>query len=336
MADTGGDPPVVIMADTDYAVSGVNCFPDKTPSGTFASECLAQQAQDVSGADDSTVWVMTSVVILIYAAFFSLIMYSCFAKSRASWVNARYIQFDVEAQQSGPKPRGPVDFATNFSPLEAEWRKAFIGKVYTILGMQLFVTFLVSAAMMQFGGAELVRWSHQEGAWAFISSFFAVFGTLIALMCFRHKYPHNFLLLVAFTLSMSFMVGMVCTTYAARGYSALVLEAFAITSIMFIGITAFTMQSKIDFSFLGLGLGVAFLGVFVWLFFAALVFPYFVWRQVYCLVGILLFSLYIVYDTWVISNDLAYDEYILGAINLYLDFINIFLFVLECLTGRSD
>ena len=57
--------------------------------------------------------------------------------------------------------------------------------------------------------------------------------------------------------------------------------------------------------------------------------------QVYALIGSLIFSLYIVYDTWVITNTLSYDEYVIGAINLYLDFVNLFLMILRLLSGGS-
>ena len=67
--------------------------------------------------------------------------------------------------------------------------------------------------------------------------------------------------------------------YAARGLSSLVVEAFAITSIIFVSLTLFTIQSKIDFSFLGAGLFVALFGLMVWSFFAMYIFPSFVFRQ---------------------------------------------------------
>ena len=40
---------------------------------------------------------------------------------------------------------------------------------------------------------------------------------------------------------------------------------------------------------------------------------------IYAIIGCLLFSGYIVYDTHMISNKLSPDEYILGAISLYLE-----------------
>ena len=44
---------------------------------------------------------------------------------------------------------------------------------------------------------------------------------------------------------------------------------------------------------------------------------------VYAAGGCLIFSGYIVYDTYLINKKLSPDEYIMGAISLYLDFINL-------------
>ena len=207
--------------------------------------------------------------------------------------------------------------------------------MYSILGCQLFVTVFTSFVMMQFGGASLMSWMLNDGSWTFTTSLIGVFVSLIALMCYRQTYPHNLLLLTIFTFLMSWMVGTTCTMYAARGLSALVVEAFAITSVIFIALTLFTVQSKWDFSFLGVGLGVALIGFITWGFFASLAFPSFMFSQVYALIGSLIFSLFVVYDTWVITQKLSYDEYVLGAINLYLDFINLFLMILRLLSGGS-
>ena len=68
---------------------------------------------------------------------------------------------------------------------------------------------------------------------------------------------------------------------------------------------------------------------------AALCFAFdsFAMRQVYALGGCLLFVLYILFDTTMILEYLTYDDYVMGAINLYLDFINLFLFILQLLMG---
>lgn len=40
---------------------------------------------------------------------------------------------------------------------------------------------------------------------------------------------------------------------------------------------------------------------------------------IFAIIGCLLFSGYIVYDTYLINNRLSPDEYIMGAISLYLE-----------------
>jgi len=278
-----------------------------------------------AGANSFTLNFMMIVVFLSYSFLFTFLMMSCMYTPAVGFT--RFADLEAESSYTEEQKKGPV------AELDKMWRKAFIGKVYSILGAQLFVTCAISFAMMQFGGANLMVWAVTDGAWAFSASFWGVLISLCALMCHREKYPLNMVLLVVFTLTMSWMIGMTCTMYAARGMSALVVEAFAITSVIFVGLTLFTVQSKIDFSFLGLGLSVALFGLLAWGMFAMIAFPSFMFSQVYALLGSVIFSLYVVYDTWLITTRLSYDEHILGAISLYLDFINLFLMILRLLSG---
>ena len=64
-------------------------------------------------------------------------------------------------------------------------------------------------------------------------------------------------------------------------------------------------------------------------------FPSFEMTQLYALCGTAIFSLYVLYDTHQICNRLSFDDHVVGAVELYLDFINLFMFILELLTGRS-
>lgn len=57
---------------------------------------------------------------------------------------------------------------------------------------------------------------------------------------------------------------------------------------------------------------------------------------IYAIGGTLLFSGYIVYDTYLINRRLSPDEYIMGAISLYLDFVNLFLSILRLLSSLQD
>ena len=172
-----------------------------------------------------------------------------------------------------------------------------------------------------------------EGYWTRMASFISAFALICALMVQKNRYPLNFMLLLAFTACMSYVIGITCTLYAAAGMGVLVVEAFAITSILFIGLTLFVMYSNIDFSFLGMVLPALLMILMIWGLFAMVFFESFVFRQVYALAGCVIFVLYILFDTHQVMTTLAYDEYILGAINLYLDFINLFIFILQLLAG---
>merc|ERR1711988_1496806 len=112
-----------------------------------------------------------------------------------------------------------------------------------------------------------------------------------------------------------------------------VLEAFALTSLVFVGLTIFTMQSKLDFSYLGLILPLMLFTMIMWGFFMSFAFTSYSFHQTYALMGPVVFSLYVLYDTWCITQVLSYDDYVIGAINLYLDFINLFIMILQLLSG---
>ena len=62
-------------------------------------------------------------------------------------------------------------------------------------------------------------------------------------------------------------------------------------------------------------------------------------HSIFSVGGALLFSGYILYDTSVIMHHMGPDDYVMAAISLYLDIINLFLYLLEILRmlqGGSD
>lgn len=63
-------------------------------------------------------------------------------------------------------------------------------------------------------------------------------------------------------------------------------------------------------------------------------------RLVYACLGVLLFSFFIVYDTQLIvggahKHAFDIDDYCFAALNLYLDIINLFLFLLQIFGARN-
>ena len=53
-------------------------------------------------------------------------------------------------------------------------------------------------------------------------------------------------------------------------------------------------------------------------------------------IGAAVFCAYLVYDTWRLANQMNVDDYVEGAIQLYLDIINIFLYILDILKSMQN
>merc|ERR1712186_222422 len=61
---------------------------------------------------------------------------------------------------------------------------------------------------------------------------------------------------------------------------------------------------------------------------------------VYASIGCIIFSLYIIYDTQLMVGgshkySLSPEEYVFAALNLYLDIINLFLYILQIIGNRN-
>jgi len=225
----------------------------------------------------------------------------------------------------------PDDFKYGVSVSESspQIRNAFIRKVYSILLCQIGATVIVGGIISQSSSA--VFWV-QTHIWAF---YVPLFGTLINLGLLywkRHSHPWNFVLLSTFTLMEAFTLGVMVAFFN----NVIVLQALLITLGVFIGLTLFTLQSKYDFS----GMGPFLFGGLIALCMTGLVGVFVPFSRtmdlIFAIGGCLLFSGYIVYDTYTINKRLSPDEYIMGAISLYLDFINLFINILRLLNNLQD
>ncbi|EIN11625.1 UPF0005-domain-containing protein [Punctularia strigosozonata HHB-11173 SS5] len=226
----------------------------------------------------------------------------------------------------------PDDFKYGVTVSESslEVRNAFVRKVYTILFCQILATCIVSGGLSQSPSA--IFWV-QTHPWSF---YVPLLGTIINLGFLywkRHSHPLNFVLLSTFTAMEAFTLGVAVSFYD----NVIVLQALLITLGVFLGLTLFTLQSKYDFS----GMGPWLFGGLIALVMAGFVGVFLPFSKttdlLFAIGGTLLFSGYVVYDTYIINARLSPDEFIMGAISLYLDFINLFLNILRLLNNaRSD
>jgi len=234
----------------------------------------------------------------------------------------------METPRSAPYDDLESQGKQSVSSLDVIIRAGFIRKVYSILSIQLVVTAITAATFMLHDGTrEYVL--HTPSM--FYAAMFLPLGFIMALYCYKNKHPHNMYILGGFTLCEAYTVGVICAMYQANGMGLIVLQALMLTAAIFISLSAYTLTSKKDFTFLGAGLSA---GLIVLIFWGLLnmFFPFNMgFRMVFSLLGALLFAGYILYDTSQIMHNLGPDDYIEASISLYLDIINLFLYLLEFL-----
>ncbi|MBN3283459.1 LFG4 protein, partial [Polyodon spathula] len=203
----------------------------------------------------------------------------------------------------------------------------FLRKVYSILSIQIILTTVTSAVFMY--SDSIKNFVHASPALVLISAVGSL-GLIFALAIYRHQHPVNLYLLLGFTLFEAVTVATAVTFYE---YSV-VLQAFALTAAVFVGLTAYTFQSRRDFSKLGAGL-FACLWILIIASFMRLFFHNETVELVLAGAGALVFCGFIIFDTHLLMHKLSPEEYILASINLYLDIINLFLHLLRLLEAMK-
>ncbi|XP_058830969.1 protein lifeguard 1-like isoform X4 [Topomyia yanbarensis] len=215
-------------------------------------------------------------------------------------------------------------------------RRGFIRKVYSILTVQLGITLGFIALFMYHRPTKLWVQQHPEMFWIALG---VMIVTLLSMACcdsVRRKTPMNFIFLAIFTLAQSFLLGVTTAKFSSQE----VLLAVGITAAVCLGLTLFAFQTKWDFTVMG---GVLFVAVIILMLFGiiAIFFPGKTITIVYASIGALLFSVYLVYDTQMMMGgkhkySISPEEYIFAALSLYLDIINIFMYILTIIGATRD
>eukprot|EP00922_Rhytidocystis_sp_ex-Travisia-forbesii_P019093 GHVS01028329.1.p1 GENE.GHVS01028329.1~~GHVS01028329.1.p1 ORF type:complete len:250 (-),score=12.57 GHVS01028329.1:198-947(-) len=218
-----------------------------------------------------------------------------------------------------------------------EIRQDFIKKVYGILFMQLTIT--ATFAFMCMSIPSLKKWISTDGMWLVILCSVAFLVISLVLSCCQsvaRAFPTNYILLSVFTCCLSVVVGAI--TAATNPY--IVTQAVLCTVVVSLGLTLFAFQSKYDFTSCYGALLCVLLG-FIVFGLLTLFFRQNRWLDIiYCSIGTFLFSVYIIVDTQLIIGrgklSLSEDDYIVAAMMLYLDIINLFLYILRLLQRLQD
>uniref|UniRef100_A0A8C1ZHC2 Glutamate receptor, ionotropic, N-methyl D-aspartate-associated protein 1b (glutamate binding) n=1 Tax=Cyprinus carpio TaxID=7962 RepID=A0A8C1ZHC2_CYPCA len=213
-------------------------------------------------------------------------------------------------------------------------RRLFIRKVFSVLSLQLAIT---CGFVAVFTFEPHVKLFVMQNAWTYLAGYIVFLVPYLVILCcgeIRRKHPWNLICLSILTLAMSYMVGVISSFYDTD----VVMMAVGITVVVCFTVIVFSLQTKYDFTSC---YGVLFVCFIVMLFFGIMcIFLYHrILDLIYASVGALIFTCFLAVDTQLLLGNknlsLNPEEYIFAALNLYLDIIHIFLYLLR-IFGRSS
>ena len=191
---------------------------------------------------------------------------------------------------------------------------------------QLFAASLLAASAGAYIGVGMAS-AIASWYWGLvILEFVFLFGLYAA----KRKPGLNMVLLFGFTfLSGLTLAPLLSSVLGLKGGGSIVANAFILTTVAFGGLSVFAMNTKRDFSGMGKMLFITLIVIVV----AGLINIFFhspILQLVIASISSILFSAFILYDTQNIIKG-AYETPIEGAIALYLDFLKLFVSLLQIL-----
>ncbi|VDD76670.1 unnamed protein product [Mesocestoides corti] len=116
---------------------------------------------------------------------------------------------------------------------------------------------------------------------------------------------------------------------------SIILQALTITAAITTGLTLYTMQTKRDFSSWGACIGALLMAVFL----GGITNVFFGSPAIHLalsIAGAFIFACLLIFDTQMIMQRFSAEEYIAASITLYLDILNLFLYILRILQATNN
>ena len=213
-------------------------------------------------------------------------------------------------------------------------------KTYFILSAQLMLTFGFVVIMKL---STPVNDAIMDAWYLFLPCMIVqlvIWCTLLCCIKVARKTPGNYILLGLFTLCWTFILGYICSFYDTQDVAV----AMCMTAIVTVTLSAYACFTTTDFTkmcgpFLCWGLLLVICVQMILSIICMLVFEYtdtyIPFVEGFC---VILYGLYLLIDTQLIVGGgrykLTIDDYIIGAIIIYMDIIMIFLYLLQMFGGR--
>jgi len=207
-----------------------------------------------------------------------------------------------------------------------EERATLVRRTYTLVFFSILVT-MVGATY----GMSNVWLMQQVIAHPFLS-FIAAFVPLLAAQGARTTFPLNIAMVVLFTFAMGVFISPELF-FVRQTNPAVITQAAGLTVGAFAILTLYAFVSRRDFSAWG-----SFFMVGLWVLIGTMFLNFFFHNataDLWLAAGtVLIFSGLLVFDTWRLRNVFGPEDYVVAAVQIYLDLLNLFLGVLRILGGN--
>ena len=219
--------------------------------------------------------------------------------------------------------------------IQSKIREGFIYKVFGIVLYQILILFMMVFLGYTFQSFHDLLLTSKK---MFIITFF-IFFTCLLLPIFNpsiyRTVPTNYIVLTIFSLSFGWWIAAFTILYTKTS----VLFVLCLTTVMVASLTCYAFYTKKDFTGLG-----GFLCSALTVLIVASILEIFIYipllRLLTIYFSLMIFSVYLIYDVQLVVGDrrkkFSEDDYILAALNIYLDIVNIFIELLKIFGTRDN
>ena len=218
--------------------------------------------------------------------------------------------------------------------IQSKIREGFIYKVFGIVLYQILILFVLVVLGYTFKSIHDLLLTSKT---MLIVTFFIFFTCLLAPIFSPNIYrtvPTNYIVLTLFSLSFGWWIAAYTILYTKTS----VLFVLCLTAVTVASLTCYAMYTKKDYTGLGNFLFTALI-VLIVASILEIFFPIPLLRLLVIYFSLMIFSIYLIYDVQLVIGDrrkkFSEDDYILAALNIYLDIVNIFLELLRIFGTRE-
>lgn len=216
--------------------------------------------------------------------------------------------------------------------------RSYMLNVYNIMASGVLLTGIVAMAFSQWSGAQALLFG--PGAMKYVLMF-APLAFVLVLSFGIHRMSTPMAHVTFYTFAAVMGVSMASIFFIFTNAS--IAETFFATTVAFIGLSLYGYTTKRDLSAFGTFLIMGVIGILVASLLNIFVFQSGVFSLVISALGVLIFAGLTAYDTQKIKSvyfqvagtDFMGKAVIMGALTLYLDFVNMFQFLLSFLGNRE-